>query len=132
MDRNNARAMAEGLEVFRGHEMVNIISAPFLKAADKCIEIAKQHPTCFNPDTDFGKIGVVPETGSAGWVNGWTKIAQIVGEKRGTAFFIRHPVYGLVGSQQEGELTIAKMAKCNIEFVDCEFDMFILKVWQFL
>jgi len=83
-----------------------IISAPHLVCAAKCKEIKDRNPNCFNPDSDFGRFGVVPETGSAGWVEVWGRALKVCIERKGTAYFMycdNPELSGLIGSQQGGE-----------------------------
>ena len=103
---------------YRGHPMVNIISAPYSKAAEKCAEIAFLHPTCFNPDTDFGKIGVSPEPGSAdcGWKGGkrWPRLSK----KRGGLLSSSGTLtLDLSGPSKEGSIPLQwqRVARSNLK-----------------
>jgi predicted outer membrane repeat protein len=116
--RKMEEAMAKALAKLEGHSSVNIISAPYMKTSAQSTEIVAANPWCFNPDVDFVEFGVMPGIGSAGRLKCWLKIAVIVAEKGGTAFFINHSKYGLLGTQQSGELAIAQMVGCNIQMID--------------
>jgi WD40 repeat protein len=121
--RKMEEEMATTLAKLEGHSSVNIISAPYMKAAVKNKEIAEANHWCFNPDVDFVEFGVTPDISDAGWLKCWLKIARIVAKKGGTAFFINHSKHGLLGTHQTGEMAIAQMVGCKIQKVACTYDV---------
>ena len=107
---------------------VNLISTPFsvetgaaLAQAIKCENHNPPQRFCYNPNTD------APQDAGGGWLQSWIKVCQHTKKTAGTVFIVHNAqkdgAYGtgehrgcFDGQAQQGELELATLLRCNIEW----------------